>query len=227
MSLLQVPKFSAYYKLQLINSKMKQETSVIFYILGFLAKENEWQRLICTSSGLRDLVVLRAHFSFVHDAARPWRTIKKLKMNNEDPQSTQTTTMDYYTQWSTRGYAHGAGWSRWIKLQTLLSIAPAFEQHCQRMQQNDLKRSTFYEKYEQLPGQPLIITDLTETWPSCPTNDETATPLQRWTMEHFLARFANEWFRFDDLHGEEISFLQYYIYTIVNRDDSPLALYDR
>ena len=55
--------------------------------------------------------------------------------------------MDYYTQWSNRGYAHGAGCSRWIQLQTLLSTAPAIEQQCQRIQEKDIiSRSEFYEK---------------------------------------------------------------------------------
>ena len=84
MSLLHVPKFSTDFNLLLLSkSKIKQEASVIFYILGFLSPHNDWQRLICTSGGLRDLVVLRAHVSAVHDVARPWLTIH---MNNENSQ---------------------------------------------------------------------------------------------------------------------------------------------
>ena len=84
MSVLQVPKFSTYLDLLLLSkSKIKHEASVIFYILGFLSPHNDWQRLICTSGGLRDLVVLRAHVSAVHDVARPWLTIH---MNNENSQ---------------------------------------------------------------------------------------------------------------------------------------------
>ena len=140
--------------------------------------------------------------------------------------------MDYYTQWSTRGYAHGAGISRWVQLQTLLSMSPAIEQQCQRIQEKDIiSRSEFYEKCveQQLPvDHPLIITDLTETWPSCPTHDEDATTSQRWTLDHLLTRFAHASFRLGDFaHGKEISFLQYYIYLLVTRDDSPFQLYDR
>jgi hypothetical protein len=102
------------------------------------------------------------------------------------------------------------------------------------------------------------LTDLTETWSSCPTkkkkkkkkseeeeeeeeeennSDEqnldkqisssSSSSTTTWTMKHFLERFSDEWFRFDDLHGEEMSFLDYYVYSsVVTRDDSPLALYD-
>ena len=140
--------------------------------------------------------------------------------------------MDYYTQWSTRGYVHGAGCSRWVQLQTSLSMSPAIEQQCQRIQEKDIiSRSEFYEKCDaqQLPGDlPLTITDLTETWPSCPTHDEDATTSQRWTLDHLLTRFAHASFRLEDFtHGKEISFLQYYIYLLVTRDDSPFQLYDR
>ena len=122
----------------------------------------------------------------------------------------------------------------------------------------------FYARYERLPGMPVIFTDLTDTWSSCPRhapvgraaaaggrdngddsggitddnqhddddsnkNNNKATDANQgglWTMGNFLRRFSGDWFRFDDLHGEEIQFEAYYAYCMVTRDDSPLAIYD-
>ena len=152
------------------------------------------------------------------------------------------------------GYAWGVGHLRWLKLRKDLHISPPKDRQCVRLKQSEIDLDRFYKDHEQLPGLPIILTDLTETWSSCPTKkkkkrseeeeeeEENNTDEQNldkqissssssstttWTMKHFLERFSDEWFRFDDLHGEEMSFLDYYVYSsVVTRDDSPLALYD-
>eukprot|EP00947_MAST-08B_sp_MAST-8B-sp1_P002741 g2741.t1 len=49
---------------------------------------------------------------------------------------------------------------------------------------------------------------------------------RRWSLANLAARFGEEWFRFDDLYGEEIRLRDYIAYAATTADDSPLAIYD-
>ena len=225
-----------------LSNEHKSNASLSFLLLGYLDQKDSWLRLVCTSKGWKNLVTLRAHVAFVHQAARPWRS----------------SGNDHYAHWSKMGYAWGVGLLRWSNLRKDLLISPPKDRQCVRLKQSEIDLDRFYKDHEQLPGLPIILTDLTETWSSCPTkkkkkkkkseeeeeeeeeennSDEqnldkqisssSSSSTTTWTMKHFLERFSDEWFRFDDLHGEEMSFLDYYVYSsVVTRDDSPLALYD-
>ena len=219
-----------------------QKQTIAFYLLDFCSPD-EYLRLACTSLGWQDLCNLKVHMSFVHQAARPWRSLTTSgtggKINRTSASAVQ---LDHYAHWSTKGYAWGAGSVRWKQLRERLAEAPPSERQGIRSGSDQLSLSKFYGTFERLPGVPVIFTDLTTNWSSTPIsagkqttsslakeqNDPVPVPdvTKEWSLPNFLARFSTQWFRFDDLHGEEIKLLDYYVYTLITRDDSPLALYD-
>ena len=74
-SFLTIPPFNKWVdNLKLINPHVSK-ISICFFLLSYLSDDDDWLRLACTSSGWKDLCTLRAHMSFVHQAARPWRSI--------------------------------------------------------------------------------------------------------------------------------------------------------
>eukprot|EP00946_MAST-07B_sp_MAST-7B-sp1_P003208 g3208.t1 len=177
--------------------------TLCFRITGYL-DNNQWLRLSCCSMGWRDLVTLRAQMGFVHEAARPWRS--------------SAGGDDHFSGWERLGLA-GRG-SEWARLRDRLLLPPPAERQGLRCSADAMSLEHFFQNHEKLPGLPVIFTDLAEKWPCF------ANPTRRWTMKNMLRRFPDDWFRFDDLHGEEIPYLSYWAYTQVTDDDSPLAIYD-
>ena len=51
-----------------------QKHSIAYSLLDF-CQPDEYLRLACTSLGWQDLCNLKVHMSFVHQAARPWRSL--------------------------------------------------------------------------------------------------------------------------------------------------------
>jgi 8-oxo-dGTP pyrophosphatase MutT (NUDIX family) len=222
----------------------EKKASLSFLILSYLTKDTDFPSIACTSAGWKDLCNLRAHMSFVHQAARPWRSVTASSTgNSKNSNGAVHLYADHYKHWSTKGYAWGAGSVRWNKLRELLVVPPPPERQVIRSRPGQLSLTEFYETFERLPGVPIIFMDLTKSWSSTPvsavmkqtiasTTKALKDPVllsdttKEWSMRNFLSRFSTQWFRFDDLHGEEIRLLDYYIYTLITRDDSPLALYD-
>lgn len=99
----------------------------------------------------------------------------------------------------------------------MLEQLPASEMSSEFAGEMDSKR--FKAQYESL-GIPVLIRDLAATWPAY---NSVAT---LWTFSNLEQRFPTAYFRFNDLHGEEIQLQDYVAYARSTEDDSPLGLYD-
>lgn len=97
---------------------------------------------------------------------------------------------------------------------------------CERFTSAQLSVDAFRRDYERYPGKPVNLVDCASEWPAFAGGASGAAEARGWTLQSFSGRFGRAWFRFDDLHGEEIRFEEYEAYTRATSADAPLAIYD-
>ena len=115
-------------------------------------------------------------------------------------------------RWSEDGY--------WQKQNDILKVHdPAtFTDTIERVNVNDLTVEEFIERFEK-GNRPCIITGVTEEW----TGD------REWQLKRLIERFENSLFKVgesDSGRKLKVTMKEYIEYSLFNRDDSPLYLFE-
>lgn len=99
-----------------------------------------------------------------------------------------------------------------------LSLPEGFKDEIERVHANDITVEDFIEKYER-PSRPVIIEGIAETWPA----------FKKWTFRKLLKKYGESKFKIGESDGGKklkVTLKEYLEYTLYNRDDSPLYLFE-
>jgi histone arginine demethylase JMJD6 len=99
-----------------------------------------------------------------------------------------------------------------------LSLPEGFKDEIERVHVNDITVEEFVEKFER-PSRPVIIQGIADTWPA----------FKKWTFRKLLKKYADSKFKIGESDSGKklkVTLKEYLEYTMYNRDDSPLYLFE-
>jgi len=146
------------------------------------------------------------------------------QINRAFRDATRTYEAIRYAKLESRPYLDLAGWYRlglasrgnaqtWAKLRRRLGREPV--RLCAVENYSDLDPERFEREYE-MPSVPVVIKGASLGWLGA----------SEWTVDSLEHRYGDVMFRFNDLHGEEVTLTDFVRYARTTDDDFPLGLYD-